>query len=175
MNPCILRMWGFVLFKKAKPEKVMHSKFMNAALSEARLAAKCGEVPVGAVVVKNGEIISAAHNLCEDGCCALKHAEMLALDKAMGVLGDSRLDGCDLYVTLEPCVMCCGAISHARIRRLYFGAYDKIGGGVVSNLHLFNPPSPLRSVEYYCGIMEAECSKLLTEFFKKLRSDIAST
>lgn len=153
----------------------MHSKFMNAALAEARLAAKRGEVPVGAVVVKNGEIISAAHNLCEEESCALRHAEMLAIDKAMSVLADSRLDGCDLYVTLEPCVMCCGAISHARIRRLYFGAYDKIGGGVVSNMHCFNSPSPLRSIEYYCGIMETECSELLTEFFKEIRSDIAST
>lgn len=144
---------------------------MQAALVEAKTAASMGEVPVGAVVVKDDAIISAAYNLCETGNNSLIHAEMLALEKAMKSLGDSRLDGCDLYVTLEPCAMCCGAISHARIRRLYFGAYDKIGGCVVSNLHCFGKDSPLLSVEYYCGIMEGECSSILSEFFSRLRRD----
>lgn len=147
----------------------MENRFMAAALDMAHLAAECGEVPVGAVIVKDGEIISAAHNLCEANKNPLCHAEMLAISDALDKLGEPRLCGCDMYVTLEPCVMCCGAISHARLRRLYFGAYDKIGGGVVSNLHCFGNNSPLYSTEYYCGIMEDECSALLTEFFENLR------
>ena len=148
----------------------MHNKFMQAALEEAKLAATAFEVPVGAVIVKDGRIISAAHNLCEREENALLHAEVLAINSAMKKLGTSRLEDCDLYVTLEPCAMCCGAISHARIRRLYFGAYDKIGGCVVSNLELFNKKSPLLQIEYYCGIMESDCSAILTEFFSELRN-----
>ncbi len=147
----------------------MNNEFMQVALSEARLAKAAGEVPVGAVVVKEGQIIAAAHNLCEGKRNSLLHAEVLAIGKAMEVLGSSRLDDCDLYVTLEPCAMCCGAISHARLRRLYFGAYDKTGGCVVSNLDSFGSKSPLLQIEYYCGIMESDCSELLTAFFADLR------
>ncbi len=154
----------------------MQNKFMLAAIAEARVAAESGEVPVGAVVVKDGEVIAAAHNLCESDGCALLHAEVLAIGRACEILGESRLDGCDMYVTLEPCAMCCGAISHARIRRLYFGAYDLLAGCVASRLRLFDRNSPLRSVEYYCGLMETECSEILTDFFKKIRNtDITST
>lgn len=142
---------------------------MIAALREAKAAAKDGEVPVGAVVVKEGEVISSAHNLCGAENNALLHAEVIAIQKAMKKLGTSRLDGCDLYVTLEPCAMCCGAISHARIRRLYFGAYDRMLGCVASNIQLLGDSSPLRSVEYYCGLMETQCAELLKEFFKELR------
>ncbi len=148
----------------------MQNEFMNAALSEARLAKSKGEVPVGAVVVKDREVIASAHNLCEGEGNSLYHAEMLAICRAMKKLGASRLDGCDIYVTLEPCAMCCGAISHARLRRLYFGAYDKLLGCAVSNQSLFSPDSPLFKTEVYCGLMEEECSKLLTDFFKQLRS-----
>lgn len=147
----------------------MQSMFMSAALDMATAAAKCGEVPVGAVIVKDGKIISSAHNLCERDKNPLRHAEIIAIEKALAILGTSRLEDCDMFVTLEPCAMCCGAISHARLRRVYFGAYDKLGGCVVSNLSCFNSPSPLRKVEYYCGIMENECSALLTDFFKGLR------
>lgn len=146
----------------------MHNKFMNAALLEAKKAKDIGEVPVGAVIVKNGEIIAKAHNLCETHKNPMLHAEVVAIERALRVQEDMRLDDCDLYVTLEPCVMCCGAIAHARIKRLYFGAYDKIAGGVVSKLNLFDKPSPLRT-EYYCGIMENECSQILTDFFRDLR------
>ena len=142
---------------------------MQAALEEAKIAAECGEVPVGAVVVKNGKIISSAHNLCEETGNPLMHAEVIAISRALEEVGEKRLDGCDLYVTLEPCIMCCGAISHARLSRLFFGAYDGIAGGVVSAAHSFNSPSPLIKVEYYCGIMENECSALLGDFFKNLR------
>ncbi len=146
----------------------MHNKFMEAALAEAQKAKECGEVPVGAVVVKDGEVIARAHNLCETHKNPMLHAEVVAIEKALNTLGCMRLENCDLYVTLEPCVMCCGAISNSRIRRLYFGAYDKIAGGVVSKFRLFDKPSPL-GTEYYCGIMENECSKILTDFFRSLR------
>ena len=140
---------------------------MQKALKEARLAAESGEVPVGAVIVKSGKIIASAHNLCESGKNPLFHAEMLAISEALENLSAKRLDNCDLYVTLEPCVMCCGAIVHARISRVFFGAYDKLFGGVVSKAHCFNPP--IAEIEYYCGIMEDECSEVLTDFFNNLR------
>lgn len=143
---------------------------MEIALKEAMLAAAMGEVPVGAVIVKDGQVISSAHNLCERNSNALLHAEIIAINSATEILKSKRLDGCDMYVTLEPCAMCCGAISHARLSRLYFGAYDKIGGCVVSNMHLFDAGSPLRNIEYYCGIQEEQCSSLLTEFFENLRN-----
>ncbi len=145
------------------------NKYMTAAIQQARLAADSGEVPVGAVVVKNNRIISAAHNLCERENNPLLHAEVLAIGRALDALGDTRLDGCDMYVTLEPCVMCCGAISHARLNRLYFGAYDCRAGAVVSNMHCFDKPSPLFKVEYYCGIMEKQCGNILTDFFRSVR------
>ena len=149
--------------------KIMQNKFMSFALEEARLAANSGEVPVGAVIVKDNQVIASAHNLCEEKKNPLLHAEILVINKAMELLGTQRLEDCDLYVTLEPCAMCAGAISHARIKRLFFGAYDKIGGCIVSHKHLLDKDSPLRSVEYYCGICEEPCSQLLTDFFKKLR------
>lgn len=147
----------------------MTNQFMSIAISEAKQAAKDGEVPVGAVIVKDCNVIAAAHNLCEVNKNSLAHAEILVINRAMELLDTSRLDNCELYVTLEPCAMCCGAISHARLKRVYFGAYDKIGGCVVSNLHSFDSPSPLARIEYYCGIMEDECSRILTDFFKNIR------
>lgn len=149
----------------------MYNEFMQAAIDEAKRAAKMGEVPVGAVIVKDNKIISTGHNLCERENNPLLHAEIVAIDGAIKTLSGSRLEECDLYVTLEPCAMCCGAISHARLKRVYFGAYDKTGGCAVSNLACFSADSPLWHVECYCGIMEEECSKLLTEFFKDLRHD----
>ena len=142
------------------------------AIDEAKAAASEGEVPVGAVVVKDGEVISSAHNLCENEKNSLLHAEIIAIDRAMKVLGTSRLDGCDLYVTLEPCAMCCGAIAHARISRLYFGAYDRDCGCVVSNLYILDSLMPGR-IECYCGINEDKCSKLLTDFFRRLRENLS--
>ena len=147
----------------------MQNKYMQIALEEAKIAANEGEVPVGAVIVKNNNVISAAHNMCESKNNSLLHAELIAISYAMQALGTSRLDGCDLYVTLEPCAMCCGAISHARLSRLYFGAYDKISGCAVSNKNLFDSASPLNHIEVYCGICEDSCSALLKNFFKQLR------
>ena len=149
--------------------KIMQNRFMSLAIEEASLAAERGEVPVGAVIVKDDKVIASAHNVCEEENNPLCHAELIAINKALKVLGTQRLDECDLYVTLEPCAMCAGAISHARIRRLFFGAYDKSGGCVASDKFLLDKGSPMRSVEYYCGICEEECSKLLKDFFKELR------
>ncbi len=149
--------------------KIMQNRFMSLAIHEAKLAAASGEVPVGAVIVKDDVVIASAHNLCEAENNPLCHAELIAINKALKVLKTQRLDDCDLYVTLEPCAMCSGAISHARIRRLFFGAYDKSGGCVVSDKFLLDNDSPMRGVEYYCGICEEECSKLLKDFFKELR------
>lgn len=148
----------------------MKNKFMLAAIEEAQKAYSRGEVPVGAIIVKDGRIIAKAHNTCEEENNSLRHAEVSAINCAMAYLNNSRLDGCDLYVTLEPCAMCCGAISHARLSRLYFGAYDRERGCVVSNMHCFDVPSPLFNIEYYCGIMEDECSALLSSFFREIRS-----
>ena len=149
----------------------MYNEFMKKAIDEAKSASEAGEVPVGAVVVKDNKIISSAHNLCESENNPLRHAEIVAIERAILALGTARLEDCDLYVTLEPCTMCCGAISHARFRRVYFGAYDKIGGCAVSNLGCFLSGSHLHNVECYCGIMEEECSALLSEFFAELRQN----
>lgn len=147
----------------------MQNPFMTEALNEARLALVEGEIPIGAVIVKDGEIISRGHNLRESAKNALLHAETVAIDRACKALGDRRLFDCDLYVTLEPCAMCCGAIAHAKIRRLYFGAYDPKGGFAVSNAALMSHPALMHKTECYCGIMEDECSSLLQEFFRQLR------
>lgn len=147
----------------------MHNQFMLSAIAKAREAAESGEVPVGAVIVKDGRIIASAHNECEAEGNPLRHAEVLAIERAMSALGEARLTGCDMYVTLEPCAMCCGAISHARLKRVYFGAYDKLAGCVESNLRCFDKSSPLYNTEFYCGIMESECAELLKDFFRNLR------
>ena len=147
----------------------MQNPFMTEALKEAKLALAAGEIPIGAVIVKDGQILARGHNLRESANHALLHAETVAIDRACRALGDRRLCDCDLYVTLEPCAMCCGAIAHAKIRRLYFGAYDPKGGFAVSNAALMSHPALMHKTECYCGIMEDECSSLLQEFFRQLR------
>lgn len=152
----------------------MDNPFMRAALYQAEQAAENGEVPVGAVVVRQGQVISAAHNLCETRKNSLCHAEMLAISHACEILNCHRLDDCDLYVTLEPCAMCCGAIAHAQLRRLYFGAYDPKGGCVVSNLHCLDSSAMMHKTEYYCGLMEDACGAVLSAFFEKVRKSSRS-
>ena len=142
---------------------IMLNEYMLIALREAEAAAESGDVPVGAVIVKDGQVIAAAHNTREKDGNAVRHAEITAIERACAALGDWRLDGCDMYVTLEPCMMCAGAVSQARLRRLYFGAYDRERGYVASN------PIDGFDVEYYCGIMEKECAAALDEFFEKVR------
>ena len=147
----------------------MQNLFMAEALKEARAALAAGEIPVGAVIVRDGAILARGHNLRETKQNALLHAETVAIDRACRALGSWRLSDCDLYVTLEPCAMCCGAIAQAKIRRLYFGAYDPKGGFAVSNAGLMNDPGLMHRADCYCGIMEDECASLLQDFFKQLR------
>jgi tRNA(adenine34) deaminase len=143
---------------------------MRRALDEAKQAALAGEVPVGAVVVRGGEIIAASRNRMRAGRDPTAHAEMEALRAAGAVLGTERLDQCDLWVTLEPCAMCAGAIALARIRRLYFAAADPKGGAVLHGPLQFSQPTCHHAPEVYSGIGESESAALLREFFNARRS-----
>ncbi|WP_375567825.1 nucleoside deaminase [Oceaniradius stylonematis] len=143
---------------------------MQAALAEARAAAERGEVPVGAVIVKDGEIIARAGNRPRETNDPSAHAEMLAIRGACSALGQERLTGCDLYVTLEPCTMCAAAISYARIRRLYFGATDPKGGAVISGVRFFEQATCHHAPETYPGIGEREAAELLKRFFAERRA-----
>lgn len=146
----------------------MNKKFMNEALTLARLALNHGEVPVGAVIVKNGEIIAEGYNLRETKQNALSHAEIECINEACKKLGTWRLDGCEMYVTLEPCPMCTGAIINSRISTVIFGAYDSKAGCMDSVINLCDYPFNHKP-EIYGGIMEDECKEILADFFKKLR------
>ena len=143
--------------------------FMDIALSEAENAAKAGEVPVGCVIVRDGTIVSRAGNRTVTDLDPTAHAEILAIRDAAHALGSERLIGCDLYVTLEPCAMCAGAISFARIRRLYYGAADPKGGGVDHGGRLFGQPTCHHAPEVYPSVGEKESAELLREFFKARR------
>lgn len=142
---------------------------MDAALAEARAAAARGEVPVGAVIARDGAVIAAAGNRTRELCDPTAHAEVLAIRAACAVLGQERLQGCDLYVTLEPCPMCAAAISNARIGRLYYGAADPKSGGVAQGPRVFLHPQCHHKPEVYDGVAEAEAQALLTSFFAARR------
>lgn len=142
----------------------MQRKFMIRALELAKKAASLGEIPVGAVVVRNGEIIGEGCNMRENKKSALSHAETEAIYNACRKIGDWRLEGCSIYVTLEPCCMCAGAIINARISEVVFGAYDLKAGCMDSVINLTSPLD--FKGEVYGGIMEDECKKLLVDFFK---------
>ncbi len=144
-------------------------EMMAIALDEARAAALAGEVPVGALVVKDGKVIAKAHNSPRALHDPSAHAEMLAIRRAAQALGQGRLDGCELWVTLEPCAMCAGAISHARIARLYYAAPDAKGGAVEHGPCLFDQPQCLHRPDVYSGIGEAEAAELLRGFFRERR------
>ena len=146
----------------------MREKFMSEALKLAKEAFLEGEVPVGAVVVKDGEIISTGRNRREKSKNALSHAEIEAINAACEKLGGWRLWQCDIYVTLEPCPMCSGAIVNARIPNVYFGAYDKNFGCCGSTLNILEMPNSFHP-NFEGGIMEKECSDIISDFFKKLR------
>ena len=147
----------------------MNSKFMEEALFLAEEAKKNGEVPVGAVIVKDGKIIAKGRNMREEKKNALSHAEIEAIHSACKVLNDWRLDDCEMYVTLEPCPMCAGAIINARIKTLVFGAYDSKMGCIDSVTNLCDMPFG-HKVEVYGGIMEDRCLEILKSFFKTLRN-----
>lgn len=146
-----------------------NERFLDTAFAEARAAAARGEAPIGAVIVKDGAIIARAGNATRAGHDATAHAEILAIRAACTALGDDRLTGCDLYVTLEPCAMCAGAIAHARLRRLYYSAYDPKGGAVDHGPRLFTQPTIHHAPEVYGGLREREAAVLLKDFFAARR------
>jgi tRNA(adenine34) deaminase len=146
-----------------------HFEFMDLALKGARRAALMGEVPVGAVIVRSGEVLSQAHNLRETGNCPTAHAEILAIEAASKKLGAWRLGDCALYVTLEPCLMCWGAIVLARIPEVFFGAYDPKAGVCGSILSLHEEDRFNHRPQVTGGIRSEECGKILSEFFEELR------
>ncbi len=143
--------------------------FMEMALDEARAAQSAGEVPVGCVIVRDGAVIARAGNRTLAGRDPTAHAELIAIRQAAASIGSERLTECDLYVTLEPCAMCAGAMSFARIRRLYYGATDAKGGAVDSGVRFFASPTCLHRPEVYGGIGESEAADLLRGFFSARR------
>lgn len=143
-------------------------RMMRLALEQAGLAARIGEVPVGAVICRGDKVVSAAYNRRETAKNALAHAELLAIDAACGALGGWRLHECDLYVTLEPCPMCCGAIINARIRRVVFGARDP-KAGCLGSLADFSAIPFNHHPEVEGGVLEEACGGILRDFFKVLR------
>ena len=142
--------------------------FMREALKQARISAKQDEVPIGAVVVKNGEVIARAHNTRNRSRNAVEHAELVAIERACKQLNDWRLTGCDLYVTLEPCVMCLGACYNARISNVYFGAYDVSGNGCVQLSEMIGRTLN-HELSIHGGVLADECSQILTDYFKSKR------
>jgi tRNA(adenine34) deaminase len=142
---------------------------MTLALAEAERAAARGEVPVGCVIVAGGAVLASAGNRCEEDGDPTAHAEMLAIRAATARLGSQRLVDCDLYVTLEPCPMCASAIALARLRRVYFAAYDPKGGGVEHGPRIFDQPGCNHRPEIYGGIAEEKASDLLRAFFQARR------
>ena len=144
-------------------------RFMRLALQEAERAAELDEVPVGAVIVAHGQVIARAHNLCEQLRDFTAHAEMQAFTSASEYLGGKFLDKCTLYVTLEPCPMCAGAIAAARIERLYYGASDPKSGGVEQGARVFAHPQCHHAPQVFDGISEAPAAKLLRDFFAAKR------
>lgn len=143
--------------------------FMLLALEQARESAVELEVPVGAVIVRRGEVVATGRNRREKGKNALAHAELEAIDKACKKLGGWRLWECEMFVTLEPCPMCTGAIINSRIKRLVYGAFDKKAGSCSSVINLFELPYNHKP-EVVSGFMEEECSRLLSDFFRELRN-----
>lgn len=139
--------------------------YMALAIKEAKLSLKGGDVPVGAVIVKDGKVIARAHNKREKNKQTIAHAEILAITKANKVLGDFRLDGCDIYVTKEPCLMCMGAILSARINKIYYGAKDKrFGTESLAKDNKFNHKCDIEG-----NVLGKECEEMLTNFFRSIR------
>jgi tRNA(adenine34) deaminase len=143
--------------------------FMDLALEAAKKAAQSGEVPIGCVIVRGSEVIATAGNRTLADREPTAHAEILAIRQAAEALGSERLVDCDLYVTLEPCTMCAGAISFARVRRLYYGAADEKGGAVENGVRFFGQPTCHHAPEVYSGLGESEAAAMLKEFFRERR------
>lgn len=147
----------------------MRESFMDIALDEARLAALRDEVPVGAVIVHKGEVIARTGNRTRELFDPSAHAEILAIREACSILKKERLTDCDLYVTLEPCAMCAGAISFARIKRLYYSAQDVKGGGVAHGGRFFDQSTCHHAPEIYSGLAEQDAQEILQNFFRSKR------
>ena len=143
--------------------------FMDLSLKAAKKAAQSGEVPIGCVIARGSEVIATAGNRTLADRDPTAHAEILAIRQAAEALGSERLVECDLYVTLEPCTMCAGAISFARVRRLYYGAADEKGGAVESGVRFFGQPTCHHAPEVYSGLGESEAAAMLKEFFRERR------
>src|SRR5437764_3422735 len=139
---------------------------MEQALEQARLAAKEGEVPVGALVIKDGEIVGSGHNRNLLDHDPTAHAEIVALRQAAARLGNHRLTGCEMFVTIEPCAMCAGALIHARLSRLVYGASDPKAGAAGSVLQVLNHPNLNHKMEVKTGVLQDECSEVLQRFFQ---------
>ncbi|MCM3398042.1 tRNA adenosine(34) deaminase TadA [Oceanobacillus profundus] len=144
-------------------------KFMEAAIEEAQKALTLNEVPIGAVIVYNDEIIARGYNLRESSQTTLSHAELIAIQEANEKIGSWRLEDCTLYVTLEPCPMCAGAIVQSRIKRVVYGATDPKAGCAGTLMNLLNEPRFNHQVELTAGVLQTECAALLTDFFRALR------
>ena len=149
----------------------MHEKYMKLALKEAKKAYDKKEIPVGAVIVKDDKVIARAHNLKEIKNDTTKHAEILAIQKASKKLGCWRLEDCEMYVTLEPCSMCAGALIQSRIKKVYIGTMDYKTGACGSVLNLLSDYKFNHTVEVETGVLAEECEKILKGFFKELRVD----
>lgn len=144
-------------------------KFMRLAIEEAKKAEAMGEVPIGAVIVHQGEVISMGHNVREATQSTLSHAELIAIEKANERLNSWRLEDCTLYVTLEPCPMCAGALVQSRMKRVVYGAKDEKSGCVGTLMNIVAEERFNHQVEWTSSVLEEECSSLLTNFFKRLR------
>ena len=149
----------------------MHEKYMRLAIKEAIKAQNKDEVPIGAVIVKDDKVISRGHNLRESKQIASAHAEMIAIDKACKKLGTWRLEGCTLYVTLEPCPMCAGATILSRIDKVVYGASDPKGGCIESCIKMYEQQGFNHYPIYEAGIMKEECANLLSDFFREKRKN----
>lgn len=144
-------------------------RFMKEALKEAKKAELIDEVPIGCVIVKDDKIIARGHNVRETKKTPLGHAEIIAIDKASKKLGVWRLQDCDIYITLEPCIMCSGAIIQSRIKHIYYGAKDPKGGAIESSINVLETKNINHHPEVTSGILEEECSNIISEYFKRKR------
>ena len=155
-------------------EQKKAEKFMRLALKQAEVARKKGEVPIGAVIVMDGKVIARAHNQRETKRLATAHAEIIAIERACKRLGDWRLNGAEMYVTLEPCSMCAGGIANARISKLYFGAYERKGGACGSVFNVLENSGLNSNTAVVGGVLESECSAAITSFFENKRNKICN-
>ena len=144
-------------------------RFMKEAIKEARKAELIDEVPIGCVIVKDDKVIARGHNVRESKKTPLGHAEIIAIDKASKKLGAWRLQDCDIYITLEPCIMCAGAIIQSRIRHIYFGAKDFKGGALGSSINVLDAKDINHHSEVTSSVLEEECSNIISEYFKRKR------